>query len=331
MRNLIQATLYPGIGAFESTNISVGRGTDTPFEQIGAPWIDGVALADALNARRASRHPFLSGSLHADREQVQRPGMPGRFHGGHQSRRRCARSVWASRLPRCCRSCTARSSSSTRPNACSDRKKGSREFVPATIRRTSPQSWNARREPLAPVAESVPALSLTQNRQRKNHQFRNALARSAITDLADGAGRTSIIDRQCAKNSSQLPRKTSRMDRVPGHAWLMVLAAVVVVTVASAVPYASAPAVAAQVIAVGAFGITPSPTEINPRSLVGAGAFVVSGLLLLLFFYRRRLYILFWVNGWVLLGVSMIIAARTYTNQRTRMAAPTASRSSSAS
>lgn len=51
MRNLIQATLYPGIGAFEGTNISVGRGTDTPFEQIGAPWIDGVQLADALNAR----------------------------------------------------------------------------------------------------------------------------------------------------------------------------------------------------------------------------------------------------------------------------------------
>jgi uncharacterized protein YbbC (DUF1343 family) len=51
MRNLIQATLYPGIGAIEGTNISVGRGTDTPFEQIGAPWIDGVQLADALNAR----------------------------------------------------------------------------------------------------------------------------------------------------------------------------------------------------------------------------------------------------------------------------------------
>jgi len=51
MRNLIQATLYPGIGAIEGTNVSVGRGTDTPFEQIGAPWIDGVALSDALNAR----------------------------------------------------------------------------------------------------------------------------------------------------------------------------------------------------------------------------------------------------------------------------------------
>ncbi len=51
MRNMVQATLYPGIGAIEGTNLSVGRGTDTPFEQVGAPWIDGVTLADALNAR----------------------------------------------------------------------------------------------------------------------------------------------------------------------------------------------------------------------------------------------------------------------------------------
>ena len=35
----------------EGTNVSVGRGTDTPFEQIGAPWIDGVQLAEGLNAR----------------------------------------------------------------------------------------------------------------------------------------------------------------------------------------------------------------------------------------------------------------------------------------
>jgi uncharacterized protein YbbC (DUF1343 family)/CubicO group peptidase (beta-lactamase class C family) len=51
MRNLNEAALYPGIGAIEGTNLSVGRGTDTPFEQIGAPWIDGVRLADTLNAR----------------------------------------------------------------------------------------------------------------------------------------------------------------------------------------------------------------------------------------------------------------------------------------
>jgi uncharacterized protein YbbC (DUF1343 family)/CubicO group peptidase (beta-lactamase class C family) len=54
MRNLNEATLYPGIGAIEGTNLSVGRGTDTPFEHVGAPWIDGVRLADTLNARGLS-------------------------------------------------------------------------------------------------------------------------------------------------------------------------------------------------------------------------------------------------------------------------------------
>lgn len=49
LRNLHQALLYPGIGAIEGSNLSVGRGTDTPFEQIGAPWIDGVRLARELN------------------------------------------------------------------------------------------------------------------------------------------------------------------------------------------------------------------------------------------------------------------------------------------
>ena len=52
MRNLHQALLYPGIGAIEGSNLSVGRGTDTPFEQIGAPWIDGPELAVELNTRR---------------------------------------------------------------------------------------------------------------------------------------------------------------------------------------------------------------------------------------------------------------------------------------
>jgi uncharacterized protein YbbC (DUF1343 family) len=52
MRNLNEATLYPGIGAIEGANLSVGRGTNTPFEQVGAPWIDGPRLAEELNARR---------------------------------------------------------------------------------------------------------------------------------------------------------------------------------------------------------------------------------------------------------------------------------------
>jgi uncharacterized protein YbbC (DUF1343 family) len=51
MRSLNQATLYPGIGLLETTNVSVGRGTDTPFEVLGAPWIDGQKLAKYLNER----------------------------------------------------------------------------------------------------------------------------------------------------------------------------------------------------------------------------------------------------------------------------------------
>jgi uncharacterized protein YbbC (DUF1343 family) len=49
MRSLTQAMLYPGIGLLETTNLSVGRGTDTPFEVIGAPWLDGMKLAESLN------------------------------------------------------------------------------------------------------------------------------------------------------------------------------------------------------------------------------------------------------------------------------------------
>lgn len=49
MRSLTQALLYPGVALLETTNVSVGRGTDTPFEVIGAPWIDGMRLAEALN------------------------------------------------------------------------------------------------------------------------------------------------------------------------------------------------------------------------------------------------------------------------------------------
>jgi uncharacterized protein YbbC (DUF1343 family)/CubicO group peptidase (beta-lactamase class C family) len=50
MRSLTEAVLYPGMGIWETTNISVGRGTDTPFEVLGAPWIDAQAFAAELNA-----------------------------------------------------------------------------------------------------------------------------------------------------------------------------------------------------------------------------------------------------------------------------------------
>lgn len=59
MRSLTEAALYPGVGLLETTNLSVGRGTDTPFEVIGAPWLDGQKLASYLNARRIAGVRFI--------------------------------------------------------------------------------------------------------------------------------------------------------------------------------------------------------------------------------------------------------------------------------
>jgi uncharacterized protein YbbC (DUF1343 family) len=59
MRSLTEALLYPGVGMLETTNISVGRGTDTPFEIIGAPWIDGPALAAELNRQHLAGVAFI--------------------------------------------------------------------------------------------------------------------------------------------------------------------------------------------------------------------------------------------------------------------------------
>ena len=98
------------------------------------------------------------------------------------------------------------------------------------------------------------------------------------------------------------------MDRVPGHAWLMVLAAGVLVLVASAVPLAPGKDALAHVVSQGV-SIIPT-TDVNLWRVAGSGALVVTGLLLLLFFYRRRLYILFWTGGWLLVSASMFLAAR---------------------
>jgi uncharacterized protein YbbC (DUF1343 family)/CubicO group peptidase (beta-lactamase class C family) len=51
LRSVYEASLYTGVAEVESTNVSVGRGTNTPFELIGAPWIDAKTLSDYLNAR----------------------------------------------------------------------------------------------------------------------------------------------------------------------------------------------------------------------------------------------------------------------------------------
>jgi len=52
LRNMDETALYTGVCIIEGTNVSVGRGTDTPFEIFGAPWIKPRELAQYLNARQ---------------------------------------------------------------------------------------------------------------------------------------------------------------------------------------------------------------------------------------------------------------------------------------
>jgi uncharacterized protein YbbC (DUF1343 family)/CubicO group peptidase (beta-lactamase class C family) len=51
LRSVNEAELYPGVAIVEGSNVSVGRGTDTPFEVLGAPWIDARVYSDYMNAR----------------------------------------------------------------------------------------------------------------------------------------------------------------------------------------------------------------------------------------------------------------------------------------
>lgn len=59
MRTMAAATLYPGVGLLEFCRLSVGRGTDSPFERIGAPYLDDLRLAAELNAARPAGISFV--------------------------------------------------------------------------------------------------------------------------------------------------------------------------------------------------------------------------------------------------------------------------------
>jgi uncharacterized protein YbbC (DUF1343 family) len=51
LRTIKGSILYPGIEILQNAGVSVGRGTETPFEEFGAPWLNGDEVAEALNAR----------------------------------------------------------------------------------------------------------------------------------------------------------------------------------------------------------------------------------------------------------------------------------------
>ncbi len=100
LRTVDEAVLYPAIGLLEGTNLSVGRGTDAPFEQLGAPWIDGDALVrdlrgQAPRGRALRRDELLTGVVAVSRRGVpRRPRRrdrpralpPGARRAGHRAR-----------------------------------------------------------------------------------------------------------------------------------------------------------------------------------------------------------------------------------------------------
>lgn len=63
MPSFDSAALYPGLCLFEATNLSVGRGTDAPFQQVGAPWLDVPAVLADLARRIPKGAEFSEASF----------------------------------------------------------------------------------------------------------------------------------------------------------------------------------------------------------------------------------------------------------------------------
>ena len=74
MKTLVGAILYPGLGICEATNLSVGRGTDHPFEMYGAPWLDARTICKNLNSQGNSGVRFVPADF--------LPTTPGHPHQG---------------------------------------------------------------------------------------------------------------------------------------------------------------------------------------------------------------------------------------------------------
>jgi SSS family transporter len=76
LRSVAANTVYPGVELLQSTNVSVGRGTDTPFEHIGAPYIDAAQLSGYLTARKIPGVSFAPTSFVVTEDSNHYP-----FHG----------------------------------------------------------------------------------------------------------------------------------------------------------------------------------------------------------------------------------------------------------
>ena len=75
LRSLAALTSYPGTVYFEGTNLTEGRGTDRPFEQIGAPWLDAAGLAAAMNAMKLPGIRFEATTVPVETTAAKFPGL----------------------------------------------------------------------------------------------------------------------------------------------------------------------------------------------------------------------------------------------------------------
>ncbi len=80
MRSPAAAIAYPGLGALEGTNLSVGRGTEKPFLWYGAPWVDGAALCRELESRKLPGVRWKPVRFTPEKQ----PGMPVYPHTGKE-------------------------------------------------------------------------------------------------------------------------------------------------------------------------------------------------------------------------------------------------------
>ena len=75
LRSLAAVTSYPGTVYFEGTNLTEGRGTDRPFEQIGAPWLDAPGLVETMNALKLPGIRFEAITMPVEPSAAKFPGQ----------------------------------------------------------------------------------------------------------------------------------------------------------------------------------------------------------------------------------------------------------------
>lgn len=77
IRSVTAEVLYPGLGCFEASNVSVGRGTDIPFQWFGAPWMKAEKIAKKLNKAGLEGVKFSPLTLAPDKDMYQGKDCPG--------------------------------------------------------------------------------------------------------------------------------------------------------------------------------------------------------------------------------------------------------------